>query len=78
MHLQYFGFRNANCQCRCHDFNMLSTASWSTTLYSITPFTLTAMSFFSNSSGFIINGGEFVNIEGTNKIEKGKHIFVHS
>ena len=38
------------------------------------------MSFFSNSSGLIIiNGGEFVNNEGTkltNKIEKGKHIFV--
>ena len=41
---------------------------------------LTAMSFFNNSSGLIINGGEFVNNEGTNKpeIEKGKHIFVHS
>ena len=37
-----------------------------------------AMSFFPNSSGVItINGGEFVNNEGTNKIEKGKHIFVH-
>ena len=37
-----------------------------------------AMSFFPNSSAFItINGGEFVNNEGTNKIEKGKHIFVH-
>ena len=38
------------------------------------------MSFFPNSSGFItINGGEFVNNEGTNKIEKleGKHLFVH-
>ena len=34
------------------------------------------MSFFPNSSNFIINGGEFVNNEGTNKIEKGKHIFV--
>ena len=38
-----------------------------------------AMSFFPNSSGVItINGGEFVNNEGTNKIEEGKHIFVHS
>ena len=38
-----------------------------------------AMSFFPNSSGFVMNGGEFqiVNNEGTNKIEKGKHIFVH-
>ena len=36
------------------------------------------MSFFSNSSGLIINGGEFVNlnIEGTNKIEKGKQLFI--
>ena len=43
---------------------------------------LTAMSFFTNSSGLTINGCEFVNNEGTssttNKIEKGKHIFVHS
>ena len=37
-----------------------------------------AMSFFPNSNGFVINGGEFVNNEGTNKIEEGKHIFVHS
>ena len=36
-----------------------------------------AMSFFPNSTGFVINGGEFVNNEGTNKIEKGKHIFLH-
>ena len=35
------------------------------------------MAILSNSSGFIINGGEFVYNEGTNKIEKGKqHIFV--
>ena len=41
---------------------------------------LTTMSFFPNSSGFVITGGEFVNNrdEGTNKIEKGKHVFVHS
>ena len=57
--------------------------AWSWTQYSFTPFshsplqTGRAMSFFPNSSGFIINGGEFVNNEGTNKIEKGKHIFVH-
>ena len=37
-----------------------------------------AMSFFTNSSGFIISGGEFVNNEGINKIDKGKHVFVHS
>ena len=43
-----------------------------------------AMSFFPNSSGFVINGGEFVNNEGTDnlkikedKIKEGKHIFVH-
>ena len=40
--------------------------------------TLTTMSFFPNSSGLVINGGEFVNNEVTNKIEKGKHVFVHS
>ena len=36
------------------------------------------MSFFTNSSGFIISGGEIVNNEGINKIDKGKHVFVHS
>ena len=57
--------------------------AWSTTLYCISPFSPLkigrAMSFFPNSNGFVMNGGEFqiVNNEGSNKIEKGKHIFVH-
>ena len=48
------------------------------TILSLTLRTGRAMSFFPNSSGIIITGGEFVNLnnEGTDNIEKGKYIFV--
>ena len=61
---------------------MLKSWSWASTAashHSLTDLqTGRAMSFFPNSSGIIITGGEFVNLnnEETNKIEKGKHIFV--